>query len=62
MDAKDIQGNVEIPQQTPRRSTRERNPPKRYTNFISYNYLVIAMGNFLITRKQWIITIMLNGR
>ena len=32
----EIQENVETPQPTPRRSTRERNPPKRYTNFVSF--------------------------
>ena len=26
---------METPQPTPRRSTRERNPPKRYTHFVS---------------------------
>ena len=25
---------METPQPTPRRSTRERNPPKRYTDFV----------------------------
>ena len=26
---------METPQTTPRKSTRERNPPKRYTDFVS---------------------------
>ena len=30
-----IQKDVETPQPTPRRSTWERNPPKRYTDFVS---------------------------
>ena len=30
-----MQENVETPQLTPRRSTMERNPPKRYTEFVS---------------------------
>ena len=30
-----IQENVETPQPTTRRSLRDRNPPKRYTDFVS---------------------------
>ena len=35
IEDEEIQDNVETPQPTPRRSTRERNPPKRYTDFVS---------------------------
>ena len=35
IEDEEIQENVEIPQPTPRISLRERNPPKRYTDFVS---------------------------
>ena len=35
MEDEEIQENVETPQPTPRISTIERNPPKRYTNCVS---------------------------
>ena len=35
IEDEEIQEIVETPQPTPRRSTRERNPPKRYTDFVS---------------------------
>jgi hypothetical protein len=35
---------VEIPQPTPRRSTRDKNPPKRYTNFVSFVSLITGDG------------------
>ena len=35
IEYEEIQENVETPQPTPRRSTREKNPPKRYTDFVS---------------------------
>ena len=35
IEDEEIQENVETPQPTPRRSTRERNPLERYTNFVS---------------------------
>ena len=36
--------DVETPQPTPRRSTRERKPPKRYTDFVSSVALFIDDG------------------
>ena len=35
IEDEEIQEDVETPQPTPRRSTRERKPPKRYTDFVS---------------------------
>ena len=35
IEDEEIQENVETPQPTPRRSTMERNPPKRYTDIVS---------------------------
>ena len=35
IEDEEIQKVVEAPQPTPRRSLRERNPPKRYTDFVS---------------------------
>ena len=34
IEDEEIQKVVEAPQPTPRRSLRERNPPKRYTDFV----------------------------
>ena len=36
IEDEEIQEDMETPQPAPRRSTRERKPPKRYTNFVSY--------------------------
>ena len=36
IEDEEIQEDVETPQPTPRRPIRKRNPPKRYTDFISY--------------------------
>ena len=36
IEDEEIQENMETPQPTPRISTRERNHPKRYTNFVSF--------------------------
>ena len=39
-----IQENVEIPQPSLRRSTRVRNPPKRYDDFVSSVALISSDG------------------
>jgi hypothetical protein len=44
IDVEDIQENEEIPQPTPRISTWERNPPKRYTDFVSSVVLITNDG------------------
>ena len=44
MNAGNIQENVEIPQPSLRRSTRVRNPPKRYDDFVSSVALISNDG------------------
>ena len=61
IEYEEIQENVETPQPTPRRSLRERNPPKRYTDFVSF-VLFNNMENLLVFRNPLIVLIMLSGR
>ena len=51
---------METPQPTPRRSLRERNPPKRYTDFVSF-VLFTDDGESSCFRKPLIVLTMLSG-
>ena len=61
IEDEEIQEIVETPQPTPRRSLRERNPPMRYTDFVSA-VLFTDDGEPSSFQESIIMLTMLSGR